>query len=587
MSNAAEIVAKNQAFHEKLKRIRDSKDLVVPPTSFLRTEAVGLDGKLVPLRFRYYQIQGIYHLLLLDRMVLGDGTGLGKTLEIIGFLSIVWTKAHDSKAIVISPKSALRQWASEIERFTTNIKPYVVSGSLEEREKIYEAFVNHPTGPEHPKAVLVVNYHILVRDWNYGSIQPLRPDGTPDPKKPASPGLLDTMTKGLINPIVIFDECTAFKNTSTKTWQVCRFLSDRAKRVYGLTATLLKNNLMEGFGIYKVIQPTTFTTKTKFLEEFCVVKMQPVRGNRKIPIVVGYRNLQQFRDRIDLHFLGRPKHVVSDELPKLITKEVTCELSAAEAKKYSEALSGVLELGDGEIRDYEEHKAFVALTYCQQVCDSLTLLKFEEGDEIYASILDDTIVSVDKLGTKEQALLDLITEEFEDEKVIVYTRFASLVPRLQQILKDNKIPSVAITGKIKDTEKNPARLKAQQAFQDPNSKIRVIFITDAGSEAINLQAASAMIFFDAPWSWGNYVQLLGRPIRIGSPHQHVVAVHLVAELPGRGKDRQTIDHYTLNLLGRKKDLVDKVLGESAVGALDFDTGESFTKELVRSLKRKA
>jgi hypothetical protein len=113
----------------------------------------------------------------------------------------------------------------------------------------------------------------------------------------------------------------------------------------------------------------------------------------------------------------------------------------------------------------------------------------------------------------------------------------------------------------------------------------VVFISDAGSEAINLQAASAMIFYNSPWSWGGYVQLLGRPIRIGSVHDKVVAVHLVAERPGKSeKTRSTIDHYTLAALQKKKSLIDQVLGQSAVGALEFEADESFTAQLANSLK---
>ena len=44
----------------------------------LREEIVGIDGTTQPLRLRYYQVQGIYHLLRVNRMILGDGTGLGK-----------------------------------------------------------------------------------------------------------------------------------------------------------------------------------------------------------------------------------------------------------------------------------------------------------------------------------------------------------------------------------------------------------------------------------------------------------------------------------------------------------------------------
>ena len=399
-------------------------------------------------------------------------------------------------------------------------------------------------------------------------------------------GLVDGMIAEMKNIVVIYDEATAFKNPTTKTWQVASQLSQRASRVYGLTATLLKNNLIEGFSIYKAIVPPLFRNKTQFIADYCVTKMMPTaRGN--IPLIVGYRNLQGFRDQIDPFFLGRAKHVVSNELPTLITKDIVCELTPIEDAKYSEALTGVIELGDGEVKDYEEHKAFVSLIYCQQAVNSLTLLKFNEGDEVDIGIFNDGVNddthTVNKLGAKEQTLLDLVSEELEDEKTIVYTRFASLVPRLQQILKDAGIKSVCITDKQDDK----ARKTAQDVFQNLESDTKVIFITDAGSEAINLQAASAMIFYDAPWSWGNYVQLLGRPIRIGSPHQHIVCYHLIAERPREKKaDRKTIDHHVLKLLNKKKGLVDSVLGEAAVGALDFGKG-SATKDLVRRLQGKA
>jgi hypothetical protein len=938
------------ATYEQLKKVRESKTVSLKPTPMLRSEIVGFNGKLQPFKLRYYQAQGIYHLLLMKRLILGDATGLGKTAELLGALCYLWPNEPNNRVIVVTPKSALRQWDSEIHRFTTGIKTYIVSGSLEERRKVYEAWAKHPENAL-TKPVLLVNYHLLVRDWDFGGGLKKDPNNPKDKgvmvrglvnglthemkgitvafdecfdyhtpiklangtsaligrvvskklpvevfswnfdtqqveakkvvawhKKPLRLGRSETMLKvtsrfsGTVNvtrshnfyrmngealraftlrpgieiatlvqnapsahqeqvilgallgdsslshptrdlwgvcfghsrkqevylrfkrdllaslgvsdvsfyqteyqsgdqqmarfrldsnayltsvlegcgirfddrktptvalldridslglaiwygddgsiqkysngsvsyitlntqgftkqenellagwlrwkwgikakvttqtnkkrgakyytlyldrlaaekflalmpgalpgveykfpgkvplclsdldlksrrtvvkdsvisvdpwlPVVnpklktryVYDlevednhnyfangalvsNCTAFKNSSTKTWQVAFQLSQRAHRVYGLTATLLKNNLMEGFSIYKAIVPDLFSTKTAFIADFCVTRMMPVGKGRQIPLVVGYRNLQVFRDRIDPFFLGRLKHVVSDELPTLITKEIVCELSSAEDAKYSEALSGVLELGDGVVKDYEEHKAFVSLIYCQQAVNSLAMLKFSAGQEIETGMFHDEVLEVDKLGAKEQTLLDLITDELGDEKVIVYTRFASLVPRLQHILAEAKIKSVRITGKDNDK----ARKHSQDTFQNLESDTKVIFITDAGSEAINLQAASAMVFYDAPWSWGSYVQLLGRSIRIGSPHQHLVCYHLIAERPRESrKDRKTIDHHVLAMIDKKKGLIDKVLGEAAVGALDFEKGSS-TKDLVRKLQGK-
>lgn len=585
--------------YERLKQIRASKDLVLKPCDFMRTEITNLAGELEPFRFRYYQVQGIFHLMVLHRMILGDGTGIGKTLQAIGALAYLWSTVEPAnKVMVVAPKSAIRQWASEVNRFTTGIRVIVAGADLRAGEKpidartrAYQEWANAPTGPDDPKVILTLNYALLVRDWNHGGYQPLKPNGRPDPKKPVVPGLLDAATRRASENgklVTIFDEAQAFKNRRTKTWEIARFLADRSHRAWGLTATLLKNHLMEGYCIYKAIKPDLFSTVTKFHDDYCFIQMQPV-GRRKIPIVVGYKNLAHFRKVIDPFFLGRPKHAVSDELPALTTREILCELDKAEDAKYGEALTGVLELGDGTLREFEDTRALTSLIYCQQVCNSLSLLRFKEGQEIGSASWDFVEnnwddYKVGKLGAKEQALVDLLVGELDHEKVIVYTRFESLVGRLQKILDREKIKSVRITGK----ENDDARQAAQAAFQDLKGDTKVVFITDAGSEAINLQAAAAMIFYDMPWSWGNYVQTLGRMIRIGSPHKGVLAFHLIAERPRRDKKlRKTIDHHVLAGLRRKKAMIDKVLGEAAVGALTFDKDGSDLRSLVRAMQADA
>lgn len=577
------VKTKLEEVSEKLKAIRESKTLSLKPTPMLRQEIDGPDGKLQPFKLRYYQCQGIYHLLMMKRMILGDGTGLGKTIQVLGALCYLWPSEPNNKAMVFCPKSAIRQWAKEINKFTTGIETIIVTGTPGERKAAYEAFLNAPTGPDKPKVVLISNYHSLVRDWDVGAVIPKLPNGKLNPKLPMVPGLLDGITAGVSSLVVVFDEATAFKNPNTKTHQVCRFLSERAQRCYGLTATLLSNHLMEGFGIYKVIKPDLFSTKTKFMDDYCVTKLQSVPGGRKIPIVVGYKNLQKFREVIDPYFLGRSKHEVSKELPALTTREILCELSEAEDRKYAEALEGILELGDGTVKDFEETKALTSLIYCQQVANSTALIGFKEGD-VLGNVIQDNEVKVKDRSSKEQALVELLSDEFDGEKVIVYTRFEKLVGRLQKILKAENIKSVRVTGKEKDID----RQKAMDSFQDSNSDVRVVFITDAGSEAINLQMANAMVFFDAPYSWGRYVQLLGRMIRIGSPHQSVFAIHLVAERYGATrKNRKTIDHHVLSLLQEKKALIDQIIGEAAVGALTFQKGDGGVKDLFKAVKQDA
>jgi SNF2 family DNA or RNA helicase len=557
--------------YEHLKKVRASTTVEIKPTPMLRTEIRGFDGTLEPLKIRYYQVQGIYHLLVMNRMVLGDSTGTGKTLQAIGALCYIWERDPEVKVMVVCPKSAIGQWASEIDKFSIGIKTFQSTGTLGKRKEAYEGWVRHQ-GP----AVLILNYALVIRDWDQGIIKAKPPPGA---KKGtvvlAGKGYLDAMTSKLPKLSVIFDEIQACKNPTTKTHQTCKFLADRCKRVWGLTATLLQNHLIEGFGIYKVIRPQTFGTKSGFLNVYCVTEMQRVKGGGKIPIIVGYKNLAHFRETIDPFFYGRQKHEICKELPALTTREIICELSPAEDRKYQEALSGVFELGTGEIKNYEETKQMTSLIYIQEVCNSLSLVKF--GDDEF----DISVTSTEGRSSKESALVELLREEFDDEKVIVYTRFKSHIARLQAILVKEGIKSVVISG---DVTKASARKAAQDKFQDPNSKIQVIFITDAGSESINLQAAAAMIFFDTPWSWGRYIQLLGRMIRIGSPHQAVLAIHLLAKRPGTGKKSETIDHKVIQKLRKKKGLIDQVIGEAAVGALKFERQEDAIRDLLSSLR---
>lgn len=523
-----------------------------------------------------------------DHQFYGNGFINHNTIETIGTLCYLLDNSPDMKIVVVAPKSAIRQWKSEIERFTDGIEVHLATApkggkttdesAVEGRQRVYDAWLN-ATKP----SVLILNYAILIRDWNHGGFQPLLPNGKPDIKKPVIPGLLDKMMKEKgSNLTVVFDEATAFKSRRTKTWEVVQYFSGYSKRVYALTATLLKNNLMEGYNIYKAIKPNLFGTQQSFYDQFCYTEMQRVARGQKIPIVVGYKNLDQFKERIELVYLGRPKHLVSKELPTLTTREVTFELDKAEQAKYNEALSGVLELGDGEVREFEDTKALTSLIYCQQIVNSLALLKFKGGEDV-REWNDFEGQKVKELSGKEQALLDLLLEELEDEKVIVYTRFASHVPRLMEILKKNKVASVCITG----AEKDDKRKAAQDEFQNLKSKTKVIFITAAGSEAINLQAAAGMIFFDMPWSWGDYVQAIGRMIRIGSPHKGVLCFHLLAEQAGVGKERKTIDHHVLGLLKKKKTLIDKVLGEAAIGALKFEKDGSNLRDLIKALQKDA
>lgn len=498
------------AAYSRLKKIRQREDLSLKPTPLLKQTYTDFDGTEQPFRHRYYQVQGILHLASMNRFVLGDDTGLGKSLMGISGLCYVWAREPNRKVIILTNKSVVGQWALEFEKFCVpgTINVIACVGSPPKRQKIYKEF-EHSTGP----TVLIMGYATARRDIKF--------------------------IQAWEDFVLIADEATAFKNPSTQTYQVVRHLSSRSSRFWALTATLIKNNLIEGYGIYSLVVPGLFpSSKNRFMNEYCMTRLQAIPGSRRqIPVIIGYRKdqIDRFREKIDPYFLARAKFDVAKELPVLQVREHKCGMTRDQERVYREALAGLFEKHTGE--EVETTK-LTSLIYCQQIVDHPELVEVE-GD-----------------SAKMDELFDMLTDgDLVGEKVIVFSRFRKMIDKLEEVAhsKKYKLKTVRVTGDEDEDE----RKEAMRQFQDPNSDIQVCWITEAAKEGINLQAAKALIFYDSPWSAGDYLQILGRMIRIGSKHDRCYAIHLVA--------RGTIDVRVMGVLRKKMKLIEQVMGKRLKG----------------------
>jgi SNF2 family DNA or RNA helicase len=528
--------------YPQLIELRKSKTAEFKANKYLRPET----------KLRYYQVIGALHMMLLDRMVLGDGTGLGKTAISIGAYSFLLDKDPSLKLFVVCPKSAIFQWAEEFDKFTQGISVRVVTneykgqiGSIA-RQLHYQEFKEN---------VIVMNYATLRNEYE------------------AVKEILGS------NFMAIFDEATEFKNRKTQTHMACKFVAESARRAYGLSATIIKNGLEEVYCIYDVIVPGLFGKITKFKDTYCHQKLMKIRvggKDRYFPKIIGYKNLPQFKQVLDPYFLIRRKEEVASELPRLISKKIVLEMMPEQKDLYRKALSGILyeertkqeyfevmdkiRLGQVDDKTQERFKELkekydrfstgegkkrgklAAITYCQMISNGPALVH-EPGE-----------------SSKEEEFVRLMTEELVTDKVILFTRFASGIPSLEVWCERKGIKYTRITGAENDRERQEARIKFQT---DPTCNL--IFITTAGAASLNLQAASCLIFYDTPWSYGDLVQTIGRAQRIGSLRDHVLILHLV--------NKGTVDVRVINRVTDKKDLSDEILGDTAQGALEFTANE--------------
>jgi len=438
-----------------------------------------------------------------EHSFVGNGITSHNTLQTISALSYLWDKYPETPVVIMTTKSALNQWASEFDKFTTGVKCFVISGTKAKRQKVYDDFFAY-TGLK----ALIMGYRTACMDFD--------------------------ILQNLKGHVQVFDEATAFKNETTQVHQVCAHLSGAAQKVWSLSATIIKNRLMEAWAIYRVTVPGLMPSKNVFMSNYCICVDKQI-GRKRIKFVVGHRksDIEAFRIKIDPFFIGRPKHEVAHELPPLTTKRIEAPLSDVQISKYKEALSGILEKYDpttGEMTEKEVTK-LTAVMYCQQIVNHPELVDVK-GD-----------------SGKLEILMELLEEELDGEKVIIFSRFRKMIDILDRELSAKGIKCVRITGGEKDDE----RKKSQESFQDEKSDVRVVLITMAAAEGVNLQLAKATIFYDSPWSAGDYLQIIGRMIRIGSIHDRVYCYHLVCP--------KTVDDRVMKALHNKMDLIENVLGK--------------------------
>ena len=101
---------------------------------------------------------------------------------------------------------------------------------------------------------------------------------------------------------------------------------------------------------------------------------------------------------------------------------------------------------------------------------------------------------------------------------------------------------------------------------------RILIVTDAGSEGLNLQFCSTIINYDLPWNPQKIEQRIGRCHRYGQTHD-VVAINLL------NTDNEA-DRRVYEILSKKFELFEGVFGASDVALGVLESGTSFEKRIL-------
>lgn len=104
------------------------------------------------------------------------------------------------------------------------------------------------------------------------------------------------------------------------------------------------------------------------------------------------------------------------------------------------------------------------------------------------------------------------------------------------------------------------------------SHAKILLVTDAGSEGLNLQFCNTVINYDLPWNPQKIEQRIGRCHRYGQKHD-VVAINLL-------NTQNEADKRVYEILSHKFELFEGVFGASDVALGVLESGQSFERKIL-------
>ena len=197
-------------------------------------------------KMRKYQTVGAAFMYLSPRSIIGDGVGLGKTVEISGLINYLKQTNQMTRFLIAVETSAIGQTQSELIRFTGLNIVALPSEAAKMKKVIDKMDWNSVDG-------IVIKHSALRSDVLSKWIAlNLNPDGTCR--------IFDTF---------LLDESSVIKNLNTKTAIYTKNICDICKRVHFMNATTFETNIMDIYNQVDMMNPNLLPKKWRIEKEFC------------------------------------------------------------------------------------------------------------------------------------------------------------------------------------------------------------------------------------------------------------------------------------------------------------------------------
>lgn len=496
--------------------------------------------KCPSLKIKPYDYQDFGIRFMIDKLnkygfvILADIMGAGKTLQSIGAMKWYMENKGVNKTLVICKKSIKSQWKDEVKKFTDlcdNDNAFFLdytSSTAGQRNKIYNAF------RAASKGILITNHHSFLNDVN--------------------------MLKQLNVDFVIVDECHSVKARNGKINNNIGNVI-RGKPIIFLTGTPILSRPEDIFGIVQMADPSYFGSYKEFKNMFLVED----RNNKFGPQIVGAKNLDILRDKVQDIVLRRTEYEISVQLPSVVLQTKKCDMDKTQEniliaiKEKQEALTDAIERLTAQSKGVDTDKilslraSVKSLIAARQAASSDPRMFLMSRSKYMVKAYGSMVPNSYKMSPKTEAMLETIEDIISNgDKVILFTKFSTCAQLAAQDINSTlKQQALLYTG----LQSEKQREDALYLFKN-TSTFNILIGTEALSEGVNLQVAKYVINIDQPDTFAIKGQRIGRVKRIGSAFNNVIVYDLITKDSPKAKSK---DVERLQNIINNQDLTDALV----------------------------
>lgn len=495
------------------------------------------------------------------RWILGDGMGLGKTRQSIGWLDLVVAE----KVLIVCQADICDQFAGEVMTLAPHRQ---VFNLYKKRPKTRHAMMDEILATH--EAVVVVNYEIWRKDkdllaklitWQIDTMivdeaHNLKDTSTSnfryiqqlcgyDNYCPQCGGLIKGLYYEEKKPRLVPKPCPACgwtKGASPEyVYKLDEHLESKSiKNVCFTTGTPLLNSPVDIYSLLHLCDPVLFKSKSRFLSAFTLqnyhsgkVEFKPGQLEALKPLIEG-RFIARTREDAGIVLPVQRKHIVRVDLdPNAYQKQYKIVRQLSERAQ--------ILLDSGEQMTIMHLIALITRKRQANVWPAGIELKDYDGNVIF-SVGEEVQESV-----KFDVAIDNILSIYnEGRRQVVFSQFSTALSALAGKLEEHGLRVALLTGKTpralrQEIKDNFYLAKGEQPKWDI-----VLCNYKTGGTGLNLTAATATHIIDEEWNPGKRDQAYARTDRLGQQLENDVYIYRIPA---------SIDTWMSNTISRKEQMV--------------------------------